>query len=168
MSRPSKHWLITDTHFNHVAVVERMGRPRNHGERIIKACKHLIQPQDVLIHLGDVIFDRPTELKGLLDQIECRSKILTLGNHDRKSNNWYLNNGFDLVVEMLVIGDVLLSHKPQEFFPAGVRVNVHGHFHNTNHRKNEPQFQKFLGPQHVLLAMETVGYTPVELVRFAK
>lgn len=170
MSRPAITWLITDTHFNHAAVVkeEFCNRPADHGEIMIKWLRHYLTPQDTLIHLGDVIFDRAYELHTMLAQVECRSKILVRGNHDRKSNNWFLNNGFDFVCTMLVIDNILLSHKPQKHWPTGVTVNIHGHFHNTDHRSKEPEFNEFWdSKRHKLLAMEYTDYKPVKLQQFA-
>jgi calcineurin-like phosphoesterase family protein len=166
---PSEYWLTTDTHFNHkVVTVEGLGsRPIDHGQKQLKWLRHFVRPDDVLIHLGDVIFGAAGELSGFLYAAPCRSKILIKGNHDRRSNHWYLNQGFDFVCDMIVIDNVLLSHKPQEFLPEGVDLNIHGHFHDTDHRKHEPQYSKFLDPKvHKLLALEHTGLKPVKLKDF--
>ena len=106
-------------------------------------------------------------LAELLASVECRSKILIKGNHDKNSNNWYLRHGFDFVCDMIVIDDVLLSHKPQEILPEGVTINIHGHFHDTDHRKNEPKYSKFLDPNvHKLFALEHTDLKPVKLKDF--
>lgn len=164
MPRQSITWLITDTHFYHDKIIEACGRPLNYNEKTIGNCRRLIAPQDLLIHLGDVIFYRYTELKALLDSFPCR-KILTIGNHDRKSRNWYHNNGFDFAADTIQIDDVLLSHKPVDRLPSNVRLNIHGHWHNTRHHA-PPVF--YNDSQYRLLALEETDYSPVKLIDFAR
>jgi len=143
------------------------GRPKNFNELIIKNLKYIVAKQDVLIHLGDVIADKFNELKPMLDQIVCKSKILIRGNHDKKTNNWYINNGFDFCCDSLVIGDVALSHKPLRILPEGVRINIHGHFHNFDFKILDKECGDYHNPEiHKLLALEYTDYKPVNLLEF--
>jgi len=168
MPRPPKIWLTTDTHFNHNKMVETCGRPENFSELIILNLRKFVARQDVLVHLGDVIFyPKRGQLKAILDNIPGKSKVLTMGNHDRKTKSWYLSNGFDVVCQSIQIGDIILSHKPLFQFPDGARVNVHGHFHNTDHQRHEPRPWYSKG-RHRLLALEYTDYQPVELHEFVK
>jgi calcineurin-like phosphoesterase family protein len=170
MPRPPIDWLITDTHFYHEATTkpEFCNRPKNFNDLILRNLRYLVAEQDTLYHLGDVIFYEYDKLKEMLDTVECARKFLIKGNHDRKSNGWWMRNGFDGVFDMVVVGDVLLSHKPQKMFPDGVRINVHGHFHNTDHRRLEPEYNAWYdNSRHRLLAIEHTEYKPVKLVEFA-
>jgi hypothetical protein len=71
-----------------------------------------------------------------------------------------------------VIKDVLLTHIPVPVLPQGVRINIHGHFHNNPMErvvKFEPHIGEFYDPKiHRLFAMENTNYQPVRLEEFAK
>lgn len=162
MPRQSVTWLITDTHFNHEAIIESCKRPPNHKELLIKNCQHYIQPQDILIHLGDTIFYNHGELKGLLDSIKCR-KALVKGNHDKRSNNWYMNNGFDFVCDLFQWNEVVLTHRPLKNFPTNAVYNIHGHWHLNDH-SNEEAYKWWNPKTHYKLSIEETNYNPVKLI----
>lgn len=162
MPRPSKTWLITDTHFFHDLMIKECGRPENYNELIMKNLRQFVAPQDVLIHLGDCIFYRYPALKDMLDSIVC-SKILLMGNHDHKPKAWFMRNGFSAAMDMMVWGNVFFSHEPVERLPDGVEFNIHGHFHNTGHRTVEEWYDPAI---HKLLAIENTKYKPVDLKVF--
>lgn len=46
-------YIITDTHFNHSAMIPYCGRPENFDELIWKGLDQL-KDDDILIHLGDI------------------------------------------------------------------------------------------------------------------
>lgn len=163
MGRVSIKWLITDTHFNHDAIVELCGRPANFKDLIMTNLRRYLAPQDFLIHLGDVIFYKYPELKAMMDSVPG-TKILAMGNHDRKSANWYMRNGFNFAAEMFQIDDIVFSHKPIHPLPAGVRLNIHGHWHNTRHHA----VPEFYNERYRLLSLEDVNYMPVKLSEFAR
>lgn len=164
--RPSIVWLITDTHFYHDAIIEACGRPPDHVELIMKNLRYYLAKQDLLIHLGDVIFYQYPKLKAMLESVPGR-KILTMGNHDRKSRNWYMNNGFDLAVDMFTLDNVIFSHKPLEHFPTDITINIHGHWHNQAYEKREEK--SWHDPtRHRLLAIEDTEYKPVKLIDFLR
>lgn len=167
--RPPFIWLITDTHWNSDFEGRR---PSDYAIKLSTNCRKVIAKQDILIHLGDVINDRPSELKQWLSiNGDCITKILVRGNHDKEKDSWYLNKGFNLVVDQLVIKDVLLSHIPAPL-PPGVRINIHGHFHNNPLERcleRDPQIVPYYKPEtHKLLALEFVDYKPVRLDEFSK
>ena len=162
MPRPPKTWLISDTHWEHKAMEEMCGRPPDFGVQIQKNLQRLIAEQDTLIHLGDVIFYKYPELKGMLDAIPGR-KILVRGNHDCKKNGWYMNNGFDYCADMIVQNHIIFTHKPLEQFPTGVTLNIHGHLHNTGHRPQAEWWKP--GVSHLLFTLEH-HYAPIELQTF--
>lgn len=158
-----KIYLITDTHLYHDKMVEYCGRPENHTELIIRNWASLLEWDDLTIHLGDVIFREKNKLKGILAAVAGR-KVLVKGNHDRESNHWYLTNGFDFVCNSFTLGDILYTHIPAQSLPEGIRLNIHGHYHNNDHRLFDVQPKEF----NKLLAIENTEYKPVLLEEFIK
>ncbi len=153
-----KYWIISDTHFNDPAMVHYCGRPENHTDITVKNCRNLIGKDDVLIHLGDVIFQRASELKGYLDQIPGK-KWLVRGNHDQRSDSWYLNHGFDFVADYIQIGNLFFSHQPRFFKHDDVRFVLHGHLHNTSHHNYGMKIPDY----NFLFSLEIENYKPVPL-----
>jgi calcineurin-like phosphoesterase family protein len=154
-------WVIADTHFNHKNMVTLCGRPENFTELILSNWRGLCRPDDLTIHLGDVIFGQAGKLTEYLASVPGR-KWLVRGNHDYNTTTWYLNHGFDAVVDAMVFSRVLFTHKPADVLPSGCVVNVHGHLHNSQHHEGEYKPQ----PWHKLLALEYTDYKPVELMKF--
>lgn len=162
-------WITTDTHFGHDKLFEEFNsRPPDFSERIWRALQHTLQPDDTLIHLGDICIGSDAEHHAhYIQSLECHRKILVKGNHDKKSNQWYLEHGWDFVCQ--TFSDryygvkVLFSHVPiarTDYHD----VCIHGHFHNTDHRKHEPYFTAIYDESyHKLLALETNDYKPWSL-----
>jgi calcineurin-like phosphoesterase family protein len=158
MARPAFTWLITDTHFNHERMVE-FGRPPDYERQLISASRQLFAAQDTVIHLGDVFLYGKESFEEWV-AIPSR-KVLVRGNHDKKSNGWFERNGFAFVADAIVLGDVIYSHKPLAIFPDGVAYNVHGHFHDNDHRRDESA--GWYDPaRHFKLAVEDTAYKPVK------
>lgn len=157
--RPSKTWLITDTHFNHQMLIDAGYRPVDFQDKICRNWANLVMPQDTIIHLGDVIMNRPSELTDILKNLPGR-KILVRGNHDRQSDGWYERAGFAFVAQGILIGGVWLTHAPQVTLPDGAIINVHGHLHAGRHRTE-------VTAEHCkLFSLENDGYGPVGLDEF--
>jgi calcineurin-like phosphoesterase family protein len=153
--------LTTDTHFNHTKIKEYCNRPDNYEELIINGWKSLCPDKHILIHLGDVCIGRETEAhEKYIIPIKCK-KILIKGNHDTKSNSWYMEHGWDWACENMTIGRggkrILLSHMPM-VWDGYYDVNFHGHFHNSNHRRWEAELKGDLLKGQRLLALEYNDY----------
>jgi calcineurin-like phosphoesterase family protein len=159
MARPSKIFIIADTHFNHETLVTMGERPADYQEQIVRNWKRLVMSHDIVIHLGDVIFARASTLGEIMAGLPG-VKILVRGNHDRESDGWYLRNGFSVAVQGLLIGGVWLTHAPQAALPDGALINVHGHLHGGHHRSTA------VADHCKLFALETHGYTPIDLQEF--
>jgi calcineurin-like phosphoesterase family protein len=179
-----KIYLIADTHFNHKNMVQYCGRPENFTELI---GKHLLEvgftEEDILIHLGDVCIGGDQLIHDLyIKPLRCK-KWLLKGNHEHKSDTWYLRNGWDFVGDKLVktifTKTILFSHCPTkscDWFD----LNIHGHFHNNLHRLQEGRFvvegekerneidMANLTEKHKLFAIEETDYRPVLLETFLK
>jgi len=175
-----KIYLTTDTHFNHANMVVYCGRPSNFDELIWKGFKEL-KEDDTLIHLGDFCFGNDTETHfKFMGIVKCKT-VLVKGNHDRKSDSWYLSHGWDFVCEQFVntyFGKkILFSHEPKKDL-GGCDLNIYGHFHNNLDRllrkewvtEREEERNKgvidILTDKHKLLALEFVDYKLTSLENF--
>ena len=163
MPRPPKIWLISDTHFYHQVMVKECGWPPDYKEQVLRNCKQLVAQQDILFHLGDVIFYKYPELSLLLGEIPGK-KILLYGNHDHKSKYWYMRNGFDFVAEQIIweiFGvAILFSHVPQPI-PEYVDYNIHGHLHLGEVRSKGDY--EFYSDKHILVSPEKENFQPIDL-----
>lgn len=161
-----KYWITTDTHLNHDILKKYCGRPDNVDEIIKSELLKSLKEGDTLIHLGDVCIGNDVENNEWFNTLKGIKKILVKGNHDSKSSSWYMSHGWDLVVERF---DFTMFGKRIAFTHAPIAwdgyfdVNVHGHFHNSDHRRLEPEFQKVLSGYNKLIALEDTEYKPLEL-----
>ncbi len=175
-------WITTDTHFGHDKLVEYSGRPENHSELVILGLQKNIDAGDTLIHLGDICIGKDEQWHNVLSNtLPGVKRILVKGNHDGKSNAWYLSHGWDFVCDKFedtYFGKkIVFSHIPvkddDEF-----DLNIHGHFHNNLHRLLQGDYRvegekernmvhlSLLTPKHKLLAIENTKYQPVLLESF--
>lgn len=93
-----KIYLITDTHFGHENIIKYCNRPKNF-EKIIFDNLTKIEKNSILIHLGDFAFKKVEYWANKFSKVKSFKKWLIKGNHDKKSNSWYLNHGFDFVAD---------------------------------------------------------------------
>lgn len=167
MPKDLTYYVITDTHLGHAQMVNYRSRPTNHSE-IILAELEKIPAGVVLVHLGDVCIGKDAywHSEYLQATKHCAKRILILGNHDKKSYNWYYAAGWDFVCESMIIKHlgktILFSHIPKEI-PNDVDLNIHGHFHNSQHHNWEPELMAIYGDRHKLLAIENTDYKAVSL-----
>ena len=147
-------WVITDTHFDHQAIISRCGRPANFTALVCENWRKVVKRTDTVIHLGDCAW-RPEGMKRLLS-LPGR-KILVRGNHDDKSLEKYMDMGWDFACDSTVMKlggiTILFSHKPRWGHRAD--INIHGHFHDL-HRED---FSRLYLP----LSIEAMGYRPIAL-----
>ena len=164
-----KIYLITDTHFNHKKLIE-YGRPEDFDDLLYKGLKEL--PLDcLLIHLGDICIGNDEAVHRHINQAtgSLIKKILVRGNHDKKSNNWYLEHGWDFVCEQFsdtYFGKkILFSHIPVAW-DGYYDLNIHGHFHDSDHRRHEKELMAIKNGYQKLLALEYTDYKPILLEKF--
>lgn len=176
------YYLTTDTHFNHTKMIEYCNRPENFEDIIIENILKVVKDDDILIHLGDICIGKDEENHIFIQSLKCK-KILVKGNHDNKSNQWYLEHGWDFVCDKFYMkfeGKIIcFSHTPQKD-NGDFDINIHGHFHNALPRllrgeyvvegekeRNHHDLSN-LTDKHKLLALEYTNYKPVELKSFIK
>ncbi len=159
-------YLITDTHFNHKKILEYEDRPIDYEEKIFKGLKR-IPKNAMLIHLGDVSLGNDAKMmEKYIAPLQCK-KILVLGNHDKKSIDWYLERGFDAVCYRMILKafgyEILFSHIPRP--DNGYDLNIHGHCHS---KERKIEFEPTMNDKQLLLAIENTNYLPVKLETFIK
>ena len=83
------------------------------------------------------------------------------GNHDKKSDSWYLDNGWDFVCRALYNKyygvRVLFTHRPRPW-DGYFDINIHGHLHDLSHRQDEK-----VNKLNYLISLEKNGYEPFSL-----
>mgnify|MGYP003153376379 CR=1 FL=1 len=169
-------WVIPDTHFDTKAtpsgIVRRGVRSPIHTTLTMEGLMRL-NPQDILIHLGDVIDKEEKNLPEFMELCPARTKILCLGNHDKHSIHWYLRNGFSAVVGIFTLKyggkTILFSHHPMRkdldepdhytsVLPDGIDLNIHGHLHLRNHRDEESAWLDEKDEDWFLLKRDALKY----------
>jgi len=140
-----KIFATTDTHFGHDRLVTMgAGRHPKFADKILDSIKK--NSGDLLIHCGDFCIGE--DERWMREYMEAakgfRRKILVKGNHDHRSDSWYLERGFDMVCESMLCKyfgkQILFTHMParkdREYwsphFPPD--MNMHGHLHGDGHR----------------------------------
>lgn len=147
-------YVIPDTHLGHENIKKYCNRPDNFFDLIERNWNSMIQPNDTVIHLGDISFK-----ENLIEQLANWNgkKILVRGNHDKLPYDFYLNCGFTAVVEEMVMDIknviILFSHRPH--FGHDYDINIHGHQHNL-----AVYDEKRL---YLPLSIEHMGYKPLAL-----
>ena len=158
-----KIYAISDTHLGHEKLVS-YGRPENFSELILAHVRE--RSGDLLVHCGDLcIGDDETWSKAFLEAAYGFDHIvLVRGNHDKKSDVWYLDQGFSFVCESYQAAyfgkKLLFSHIPVPKI-AGVDRNIHGHLHGNSHRLEGIDW--YDPSWHLDLAPELHNYKPINL-----
>ena len=154
------YWITTDTHFGHTKMIQAAGRPHDFAQRVLKNIAKTIQPEDILIHLGDICIGNDIAWHSELIQASRAKRYLCLGNHDHRSNSWYTKNGWDFVCNSFILHmygkKIAFSHHPLEDSVL-YDINFHGHHHNTLHHPEDKTSEK-----HQLLYIEH-HYQPFNL-----
>jgi len=151
-------WIISDTYFFHMNIGRYCDRPDGWQETIIKNWNHLIQPDEVVFHVGDLALGKRENIEGLAPLLNGWLYLMR-GNHDRRSNAFYQQLGITLVPDPYRMNhpsglQLVFSHRPIVPLEPGL-LNLHGHIHNS------PASE--LGVQHVNLCVEVRGYRPWRL-----
>lgn len=158
-----KIWIISDTHFGHKKLIE-WGRPADFDEQIWRKFETQIKEGDVVIHLGDVCFGNDSEYNLRFTALKGRKYILVKGNHDNKSDSWYLDHGWDFVCESFsktIKGKkVLFTHIPA-LKSDDYDFNFHGHTHGNHHRASDKKKADYDPTWHKDFSPELVGYAPM-------
>lgn len=151
-------FIVSDHHFFDTQAMILSGRPYTpdtdgmiaNAIDMFNLHNQSVDKDDMVIFLGDVarLNSRTKNIfKELLPQLKGH-KILVKGNHDRKSDQFYLDCGFEGITDYLVIGRFFLCHYPlHEIHSSHEKLLlkiakhhkcdtiIHGHVH-TQEKKN--------------------------------
>jgi calcineurin-like phosphoesterase family protein len=129
-------WITSDWHLYHQNILKYCDRPfadvKEMNDTIIKNINDVVKKDDLLINLGDVAFCGSNLLQKELEKINCKNKLLILGNHDReRSVKKWIELGFENVSRFPIIYDgfYILSHEPTFLEANSVFFNIYGHLH---------------------------------------
>jgi calcineurin-like phosphoesterase family protein len=89
-------WIISDTHFFHENIGRYCARPDGWQDTIIENWNRLVQPEDVVFHVGDLALGKREKIEDLAPLLKGRLYLMR-GNHDRRSNGFYQRLGITLV-----------------------------------------------------------------------
>lgn len=150
-------YFIADTHFTEENIIRYESRPfesvREMDRVLVGRWNNLVTEEDEVYVLGD--FGAVGHEEELLGKMQGR-KFLVKGNHDRESNQYYRQSGFEEVYDHPIIigGFWILSHEPLYVNTHMPYANIFGHVHNS------PMIKTF-SPQHCCVSVERTGYAPV-------
>lgn len=148
------YYIISDTHFGHENIKKLCNRPDNFEELIIQDWRKR-NNSDVIIHLGDVSYRANPGIihKNIIQQLPGR-KILVRGNHDKKSQLWYMYNGWDFCCDefSLVYANkkIRFIHRPPLEKDA-YDITFFGHVHEKPIQLQEWQIRMSLELQGYML-----------------
>lgn len=151
-------WIISDTHFFHENIGRYCDRPDGWQETIIDNWNRLIQPEEIVFHVGDLALGKKENLAGLVPLLHGRLYLMR-GNHDRHSKAFYQQLEITLVPDRYHVlhqtgPRLVFSHRPIVPLEPNV-LNLHGHIHNSP----APE----LGARHINLCVEVRDYRPWRL-----
>jgi calcineurin-like phosphoesterase family protein len=178
--RMKKVYVIGDTHFWHKRIQEFEPIRLQLGPdvetmtwEIAKRWNSVVQPEDIVYHLGDLAFQLGTkaaELKHLCLSLNGQKRLI-LGNHDRKDVNGvptreprinYEELGFEFVSkEPLNFDGYTLSHEP--ILDTKV-FNIHGHIHSSVKEHRSEEAPPLNSPLHFNASIENLpDFKPILL-----
>lgn len=120
-------YITSDLHLNH-----KNRNSSNFFNLILNDINNKIGLDNAILFNGDMgdksNLNQKQYIKSFLDKINCKTKILILGNHDNLPiSDWY-DIGFSYVTDKLETDKYIFSHCPVDVSNIN-KINVHGHIH---------------------------------------
>ena len=177
-------WFTSDTHFGHrlVSEIRKFTSTAEHDEFIVANWNELVQPDDLVWHLGDVGLGNDARILETVRQLNGRKQLIT-GNHDRcwpgsRDSRKYQRawlEAFESVqafARVHVNGEkIMLSHFPyhgdhtEEDRASQYRLRdegawlIHGHLHTT---------ATVTGPRSIHVGQDAWNLKPVPVMAIAQ
>lgn len=162
-----KTFVIADPHFGHENIIRYCNRP---FESVIEMDKALIDNwnktvsnDDIVWVLGDFALSSKDYTKSIIKSLRGRKRLI-LGNHDRYSQKWYREVGFEFVspYPIIIHNFVALSHAPLGFMNRNCPFfNIYGHVHDDLRYED-------LTINTACVSVERIDYKPIELNEIIK
>lgn len=157
-------WIWSDIHFGHTNVIKYSDRPFHDAihmdETLIANHNNKVQPNDIVIWVGDVSFRGAEQTKQIVRRLNGY-KILIVGNHDIEKKKRIKPMAFDEVhiCYNLTLDDmpIAFTHYPMDNLPP-TWLNCHGHVHKNGHRVDDVK-----STRHVNVNCEFWDYNPITL-----
>lgn len=150
-----KHFIISDTHFNHANIIKYANRPFDNVEQMNKVLIdrwNATVGNNIVWHLGDFGLGKAEQLKPIVSMLKGRIRLV-LGNHDKLPVSDYYALGFEYVYncDIVVFNKFYFSHRP----PTTPTPFFHyfGHLHNEYNASN-------YSFNHKCVCVEHTNYTP--------
>lgn len=170
LQEDTKVFFTSDTHFNHSSIIDYCHRPfkdvNEMNETLIKNWNSVVSSNDIVFHLGDIIFGGSTIWNSIIPRLNGRINLI-LGNHCHKNwREWY-GKWFETVSEQLTIkiNDTLciLTHYPLLCFPSNF-INLFGHVHLLKSNNEGSDFERldYLKPNQYDVGVDFNNFTPIE------
>ena len=156
-------WFISDTHFGHTNMLTfrqdngELVRPgfssaAEMDEVMVERWNAVVRPSDKIYHMGDVAM-RKQDLP-IVKRLHGHKRLIR-GNHDIYRTKDYLAVGFEEILGMRVMNNILFTHVPVH--PDSIKFRWFGNAHGHIHERPSPP------GKYVNLSVEQINYTPVTL-----
>jgi calcineurin-like phosphoesterase family protein len=175
-------WITSDQHWAHRNIRAYCDRPDNHFEIMRRLWLERVQPEDTVLHLGDlVVYPKQEDIEYWIEGLTGK-KYLLRGNHDKLNPRVYKEMGFTVLAPPAIRWQETVDHRgrhlrtpylywhsPQDgkrilfsHYPDRERldwaVNIHGHIHN------DPRaYQELPERDYRNVSVEVVDYAPQRL-----
>lgn len=125
----SKIFLVSDTHWGHAKIITYCNRPFKNVEEMDKALienwNSVVSPEDIVYHLGDVVFKGANHARQMLDSLNGKI-YLVRGNHDKDLRR--IRDRFEFWPDGAEYKDLVTIEILDEDAPRGVQPLVLCHY----------------------------------------
>lgn len=170
-------WFVSDTHFGHVNIIKFCNRPFSSVEEMDKALinnwNSVVQPNDIVFHLGDFAFAPNARWKQLIQTLNGHIYLI-VGNHDeiRYPGHQVFDLFEDVTSQLIVKIDeqaVYLNHYPFLCYEGAYRAPeqaayaLHGHVHLLREHNLGKDFERMSHtfPYQYDVGIDNNNYTPI-------
>lgn len=176
-------FLTSDTHFGHENIIKYCSRPFTSADEMdaemITRWNIVVQPDDVVIHLGDIAFKNRRQVEEIVSKLNGKV-YLVVGNHDDppkiRRTKCFAGVSYDTKVgsvivpeltELYVNGELvaMLSHYPKgEWYDGEKKIPFFfGHIHTSEIKKIEDGPYDVIGSYDVGVDNNNFCPLPIEM-----
>jgi calcineurin-like phosphoesterase family protein len=175
METKSKTFFTSDTHWGHKNIIKYSNRPYANvdemNEALIDNWNSVVQPDDLIYHLGDFAFLEANKLENVLRRLNGRKRLIW-GNHDQtlQNNKALQQKYFEWCKDMYEFKEVVdnevrhfvLCHYAMLVWNKSHRgaFMLHGHSHGS---------LKYPFPAKIMdVGVDPQGYFPISIEEVTK